>query len=88
MKGLLVPAIVENIQTRKDNTLKIVLGTNELSPVNAGSLFGLHGKLATVYISPSEINQKEIDQIDRLDPELPGKTQAQRIRAVLYILFE
>jgi len=88
MKGILLPAIIEAIQSRKDNTLKIVLGTNELSPANAGSLFGLHNKLATVYISPSEIDQKEIDQVDKLDPELQGKTQGQRLRGVLYILFE
>lgn len=44
--------------------------------------------LAVTYISPKDVNQKEIDQVDKLDPELEGKTQSQRIRNVLYLLFE
>ncbi len=36
-----------------------------------------------------DIDQKEIDQVDKLDPDLPGgKTQSQRIRNVLYKLYE
>ena len=88
MKGILIPAIVENIGSRKDNTLKITLGTNELPPDNAGALFALHNKLVTVYISPSQVNTVEIEQVDKLDPELQGKTQGQRIRNVLFLLFQ
>lgn len=87
MKGIMLPAMIENITTRKDRTVKITIGTQELSQGNAGEIFTLLNNLAVVYISPKEISQKEIDQVDALDPEFEGKTQSQRIRGVLFILF-
>lgn len=88
MIGLLIPTYVENISTRKDNSVKITLGTQELSPAKAGELFNLMNKLAMTYICPKDISQREIDQVEKLDPEFDGKTQSQRIRNVLYKLFE
>lgn len=87
MKGIMLPAMIENITTRKDRTVKITIGTQELSQGNAGEIFTLHNKLAVVYISPKEISQNEMDQCDKIDPEFEGKTQSQRIRNVLFILF-
>lgn len=88
MNGILLPATIESITTRRDKTVKIVMGTQELSPGKAGELFTLLNSLAVVYISPKQIDQKEIDQCDKLDPEFEGKTQSQRIRSVLFILFK
>lgn len=89
MNGIVFPAIVERIATRKDHTFAITLGSNELSPSQGGDLLHLSGKLAAVYISPKEtISQKEMDQVDSLDPELPGKTPGQRLRAVMFLLFK
>ena len=88
MKGTLLSTVIENISTRKDNTVKITLGTQELSPSKAAELFQMLNKLAVTYISTKEITQREIDQVDKIDPEFQGKTQSQRIRNVLFILFE
>jgi hypothetical protein len=88
MNGLLLPVIVENITTRKDNTVKLTLGTQELSPSKAGEAFYLLNKMATCYLSPKEISQREIDQVDKLDPAFEGKTQSQRIRNVLWLLHQ
>lgn len=88
MNGLLISTYVENISTRKDKSVKITLGTQELTPSKAGELFTLLNSLAVTYISPKEISQREIDQVDKLDPEFEGKTQSQRIRNVLFILWQ
>jgi hypothetical protein len=88
MNGILLSSYIENITTRKDRSVKITLGTQELSQGKAGELFSLLNSLAVVYISAKEIDQKEIDQVDKVDPELTGKTQSQRIRNVLYKLWE
>lgn len=88
MNGILVPVQVENISTRKDKTVKLVLGTQELSPAKAGELFNLLNTVGMAYLCPKGIDQKEIDQVDKLDPEFEGKTQSQRIRSVLYKLFQ
>jgi len=87
MNGILFPMQIENIQTRKDNTIKVVIGTQELSEGKAGKLFSMLNKFGYAHLSPAEISQKELDEVDQLDPEMEGKTQGQRIRNVLYILF-
>ena len=87
--GILLASIIENISTRSDGTIKVVLGTQELSQGKAGELFALNRKLAAVYISPkTTIDQKELDQVDSVDVDMPGKSQSQRLRSVLFVLFE
>lgn len=86
--SVLLQVTVENITSRKDKTIKIVLGTQEVTPSQAGSLFELLNQLAFILISPKGIGQQEIDEVDAVDVDLGGKTQSQRIRAVLYKLFE
>lgn len=89
MTGILLSSIVENIATRRDGTIKVTLGTQELSQGKAGELFLLNGKLAAVYISAKDtIDQKTLDQVDSIEVDLPGKSQSQRMRSVLFILFE
>ena len=87
--GLLFAGEVETVQTRRDKTFKIVIGTPELKPTDAAQLFGLMNKVVAAYLSPKEtLNQKEIDQVDKINPEIGGKTQGQRIRNVLFKLFD
>lgn len=89
MNGLIIAAQVEGVQTRKDRTLKITLGSQELSPAQGAEILGLSNRVVAVYISSKEtIPQSDIDQVDAVDPEFESKTQSQRIRGVLYKLFE
>lgn len=87
-KGTLLPAIVEKISSLKDGSVCVTIYTQELSPQKAAELFTLRGKLATVYLSPSEITQKELGLVDSIDPELPQKSPSQRMRNVLWILWK
>jgi hypothetical protein len=87
MNGILLSAMVDGIRTRKDGTVSITLGTQELSSGRAGEVFSLNNKLAAVYISPKEVSQREIDQVDKLEPDLPGKSPSQRLRNVLFIIY-
>ena len=89
MNGTLISCIVESVQTRRDNTLKIVLGAQELSPSKGAELLGLMNKLTAVYLSPKEtISNAELSQVDQIDVELNGKTPSQRLRNVLYIAWQ
>lgn len=88
MKGQLIAAMVENITTRKDKSCKLVFGTQELNPTEAGQLFQYMNQLVSVYLCPAAIDQRELEQIDKLEPELNNKTQSQRIRSVLYLLHQ
>lgn len=88
MKGILLACIVDKITTLKDNSVKITLDTQELSPMKAGELFTLRNSLSTVYICPAEITQKEMNQVDVIEPEMPGKSPSHRMRNVLFILWK
>lgn len=87
--GILLACQVENIASRRDGTIKIVLGTQELSQSKAGELFGLQNKIACAYISPKDtIPQKELSQVDEMEPDLPGKSPSNRMRNVLFLLWK
>lgn len=86
--SLLLQVTVENITSRKDKSIKLVLGTQEATPDQAGKLFELLNQLAFILIDPKGINQEQIDAVEAVDVDLGGKTQSQRIRGVLYKLFE
>lgn len=89
MNGILLSCQVSGMSTLKDGSIKVVLETQELSSGRAGELFALRNAIAAVYISPKDsIDQREIDQVDKVDPEFQGKTQSQRLRNVLFKLFE
>lgn len=89
MNGIILSAIVENIGTRADGTIKVVLGCQEMNAAKGGELMTYNRKLAAVYLSQKEtITQKEIDQVDAIDPVMPAKTCSQRMRNVLFILWQ
>lgn len=89
MTGLLFPAIVSSLRSLKDGSISIMLESQELSPAKAGEIFSYRGKLVAAYISPKEtIPQRELDQIDQIEVDLPGKTKSQRVRNVLYRIWE
>lgn len=89
MDGLLLPGIVSSIRSLKDGSVSILVETQELSPLKAGELFSLRNKVIAMYLSEKEtIPQKEIDQIDSLEVDMGGKSQSQRIRSVLFRVFE
>jgi len=89
MDGLLLSCEISAIRSLKDGSVSVTLETPELNSSKAGELFSLRKKVAAVYISPKEtISQKEIDQVNQIDPEVHGKTQGQRIRNTLYICWQ
>lgn len=81
--------IVESVRTRKDRTLAVTVGTQEVTPSQAGELFEMQGKLCACYITEKEsVPQEVIDAVDEADVDRPGKTQSQRFRAVMFKLWK
>lgn len=89
MTGILLACLVGGLSTRKDGSVRITLETQELPPAKAAELFVYRNKLCAVYFSEKEtIPQKELDQVDKIDVELGGKTPSQRLRNVFWKLWE
>lgn len=87
---IVIPAMIETIATRADSTIKVVLGTNELTPDKVGGLFMLKNKLAYVAIKEANFQPEEIDALVDIDEDLKnlGKTPSMRMRNTLFILFK
>lgn len=88
MEGLLLSAQIESVATRRDRTVKIVVGTQELSPEKAGQLMGYANQVVAVYVSPKEIVPQEVAKVDEIKSEFSSKTPSMRLRGVLYVLWE
>ena len=91
IKAIIIPAQIEGIATRSDKTLKLVIGTQELPPNEAGRLFGMNQRMAYIAIKEEAFQQKEIDNVEQLSvnpDDTKNRTPSQRLRAVLYVLWK
>ena len=89
---IIFPAQIEYIGTRKDKTLVVKLGTQELSPDVSSEIFRLHNTLCYILIKPEPVTKEDETVIDKLSEltlsDIPGKTQSQRLRNVLFLLWK
>ena len=89
---LLIPCAIESVSTRRDKTLKVVIGTQELSPSKAAELFNQWTSGVGVMAFKGEAfnyNDEELLKSIKIDAEEMGsKTPSQRLRSCLYVLFE
>ncbi len=80
-----IQSTIESISTRRDRTLKIVLGTQELSEEQNAELFKLANKIGWFVFKESEITEKDLDLPNI---EFSDKTPSKRMRNVIYRLWE
>lgn len=86
---ILLPATIEGISTRKDRTVRVTIGTQELTPEKAGQLMALQNDHCYVAIKEEEFNKDETEALEKLKAEeINGKTPSQRMRAVLFRYWE
>jgi len=84
-----LPVLVSSLATKVDGSIKISLETRELNPQDSATLFELRGGEAWAIISPSEIKDEDVKlPTEKADPAVGTKTPSQRLRAVLYRLWE
>lgn len=80
--------IIESLTTRKDKTIKISFGSQELTPIEFADLFSLNQQFCYLAIKPEPFVASEEDIIDNLKVDYENlKTPSQRLRAILYVNF-
>jgi hypothetical protein len=80
-------AQVDNIVKKKDRTLSVRLGTQEMNAEDSAHVFGMDG-MVWVAVSPTELDESDLE-IPEFLPEFKGhKSFSQRQREVLYRLWE
>jgi hypothetical protein len=87
---LVLETTVDSISSRVDNTVKIVISTQELDPSQAASLFAFRGKYVKVLFSDNNISPMEEKLIDEevIQDGRKIKSSSQRLRSVFYKLWE
>ena len=81
---------IDKVSTLADGSLRIYVGTPELSFDTMVNVFNLVKKPGYVLISTNAINQDQIDAVEKAttNAEFSEKTPSQRMRGVLYKLWE
>jgi hypothetical protein len=84
-----VPVLISSLATKVDGSIKVVLETRELSAQDSATLFELRGAEAWAFISPSEISAEDVKlPSEKADPSIGQKTPSQRLRNVLYRVWQ
>ena len=81
---------IDKVSTLADGSLRVYVGTPELSNETMVSVFSLIKKPGFVLISANAINQDQIDAVEKAttNAEFSEKTPSQRMRGVLYKFWE
>lgn len=86
MKAIdLTHSCIERISSRKDHSLSFTVSTPELTADQAAAFLQLHGANCRMMIQPLEV---EADALVEVKTELEAKTQAQRIRACIFVAWK
>ena len=86
---ILLPGQIESISSRKDKTIKVSFGTQELSPSQAAELFSLNQQFCYFAIKSESFISEELKKVDNLKTDLYNiKSPSQRLRNILYKNYE
>ena len=87
---IILPAQLDGLRTLADKTLKVTFETQELNPQDLlGLMENMHqfGYLAFKK-EPFKEDEKEMLSELKSDFEFKGKSSSQRLRSVLYVMFQ
>ena len=90
-KSVIFEGGIAKVSTLSDGSLSINIHTQELPDDIMMRIFNLRKKPGMVLISSESIGQKEVDLVEEYTSEFEvgkGKTPSQRLRAVLYVVWE
>lgn len=80
-------AQIDGVTAKKDKTLSVKLGTQELQPEDTSKIFELHGKQIWVAVAEIELKQSDLVIPEEI-PEFDGqKSYSQRLKEILYVLW-
>jgi hypothetical protein len=90
VKTFQLPAILDSFRSMSDRGLKVTFTTGELSPQQMADVQWSFQKAGFLAFSPDPFATAELEEIDKLKVEFTdtGKPASQRMRAVLYKLYE
>jgi len=90
MKTYQIAAGLDGYRSLRDGTLKLSFETQEITPEMMANIHHSLNKVGFLAFAPDALTTQELDEIDKLKVEYTdmGKPPSQRLRAVLYRLWE
>lgn len=90
MKTYQIPAGLDGYRSCVNKTMKLTFETSELSPENMANIHYSLYKVGWLCFAPDPFRTEELEEIDKLkvDFEDLQKSPAQRLRAVLFVLWK
>lgn len=86
---IIIAGQIEGLSTRKDRTIRLTIGTQELPPAKAAEVLGLNQTFAYMAIKAEPFVKDETELLASIKTDMDNlKTPSQRMRAVLYRMFE
>ena len=87
---VIIPGLIEGIATRKDRTLSIRIGTQELTPSASLDVFSLNQQFCYIAFKVNDFKTTEKDILENINTDFEDnkKTDSQRLRSVLYLCFQ
>ena len=86
---ILKPVIFDSYRTRKDGSVMLCFETGELRADEVAVLHTLRNSVGIVGFSRREsMSAKEIKEIESIDAEIDSKSKSERLRNVLFVLFQ
>ena len=85
MKTIKTHAIITGLRSKVDRSLGLTIATPELSPAEKAEFMTLQGINVDLTIKPLD---KEPTETYEVKKEMGSKTQGQRIRAIIYLLWK
>ncbi len=79
----------DTYRTRKDGSVVLCFETGEVTATEVAVLHTLRNSVGIVAFSRREsMSAKEIKEIESIDAEIDSKSKSERLRNVLYVLFQ
>jgi hypothetical protein len=90
MSSILLAVVLENYRPRKDGSVSLSFSTQELTSDKVMQIHAMLNSYGAIHFKAGEkLNEEDIALIDGVDLDLGnGKSQSQRLRGVLYRLWE
>ena len=86
---ILKACVFDRYNTRKDGSVSLVFETGELTAPDVATLHTLRNSVGVVGFSRREsMSAKEIKEIESIDAEIDSKSKSERLRNVLFVLFQ
>lgn len=85
MKAIKTEAIISSLRALTDGGLSLTVHTPELSPAEKAEFMTLQNIVCNALFEPQDETPRDILKVDK---ELDQKSQSERIRAVLFVLWK